>query len=172
MEDGLLLILGIIGSIFAITAFFVVVGALFQNLVQRTKQACDTLPGRSLAVGLVNVIFIAIVALGFNALGDATGLEIIKLPALLLIIIVAILIAYGLTGMAWLIGARLSPDRGWAVQLFLGSLTMVLACLTPYIGWLMLTPYLCFRGLGGTLLGLSRSRSMDPEVLGGNDVAR
>jgi hypothetical protein len=159
MEDGIVVVLAAIVSVFSLSAFFLVLGVLFQPLVMRTHDACSDLPGRSFVIGLVNTLFVSILALGFTALGDGTGLEILKLPALLLIIIFAIFIAYGLAGMTLIIGERLVPDRNQTTQLMLGSITMILACLTPYIGWFLLTPYLCFRGLGGVLLGMTRGRS-------------
>ena len=158
MENGVVVVLASVASVIALSAFFMVLGGLFQSLVTRSKNASGGMPGQSFLIGLVNALFFSVVALGFNALGDATGFEVLRLPALLLVVVFAILIAYGLSGMAWLIGERLFPERRWAVQLLLGSLSMILASLTPYLGWFLLFPYLCFRGLGGALLGITRGR--------------
>jgi hypothetical protein len=158
MADGIVVVLVGIASLVTLVAFFLVLGLLFQSLVRRTRDAGNEMPGRSFVIGFVNTLFVSILALGFNALGDGTGLEFLKLPALLLVVVFAIFLAFGLTGMAWIIGERLVSDRDRPAQLLFGGIAMALACLTPYIGWFLLTPYLCFRGLGGVLLGITRGQ--------------
>ncbi len=38
----------------------------------------------------------------------------------------------------------------------LGALVLVLACLTPLVGWLGFFPYVALRGLGGLVVALAR----------------
>jgi hypothetical protein len=60
--------------------------------------------------------------------------------------------------MVQLTGERILPTAAPLRRTAWSALIVVAACLTPYVGWLLLFPYLVFRGVGGWLLGWLRER--------------
>jgi hypothetical protein len=43
-----------------------------------------------------------------------------------------------------------------------GGLLLVLACLTPYIGWFVFTPFVLSLGLGASILALFQRKALSP----------
>ncbi len=138
-----------------LVALFVAMGALFPRQIADVQSKSSDMPGRSFLLGLVNVVFLSVIAAALSGAGDFP-----QLIALLLFAILVIGLAFGLAGMAPLIGERLLPESSGVRQTGWGAAIMVVASLTPFIGWFLLFPYLSFRGLGALLLGLfARSSS-------------
>ncbi|MGH2620817.1 MAG: hypothetical protein ACRDHG_09660, partial [Anaerolineales bacterium] len=98
---------------------------------------------------------LSVIVAAFGALGGA-GAGVFQLLALILLGLLVIALAFGLAGMSVLIGERLLPDASPTRQTAWGAATLVLASLTPFLGWFGLFPYLAIRGLGGFLIGLFR----------------
>ena len=92
---------------------------------------------------------------GKGALGGAGG-GIFHLLALILVGLLVIALGFGLAGMSVLIGERLLPDASTTRQTAWGAASLVLASLTPFLGWFGLFPFLAIQGLGGLLIGLFR----------------
>jgi len=107
------------------------------------------MPGRSFLVGLINVVFLSVIIAALSGGGDFP-----QFVALLLFAILAIGLVFGLAGIGPLIGERLLPESSSVRQAGWGAAIMVVASLTPFIGWFLLFPYLSFRGLGAFLLSL------------------
>jgi hypothetical protein len=63
--------------------------------------------------------------------------------------------------MSALIGDRLVPLRGPISQVLIGAAAIVLAGLTPLLGWFLFFPYIALVGLGGVVIGLF-SRTPEP----------
>lgn len=149
MDQGLLvLLLGIIVFL-CLLAFFIIMETLFKSWIQGVVRNVEEAAGRSLAIGFVNGLLIGAISLGFWALAENTGIRVLAVVGLILLAALAIGVIFGLTAMAVLISESVLPEKqGWR-QLAGGGGLLVLACLTPYIGWFGLFPYVLFRGLGG-----------------------
>lgn len=142
----------VILSALTLIAYFLSVALLFPRRVSLSQQAASEMPGRSFVLGLINTLFFTALIFGFIALADGTGAQFLYLPALLLIILYLVGLSYGLSGLILLTGERLLPDGGPIRQCVLGALTLILGCLTPFIGWFGLFFYLCLLGFGGFVL--------------------
>jgi hypothetical protein len=138
----------------SLVALFVVMGAIFPRQIADVKTRSSDMPGRSFLLGLINAIFLSVIAAALSGAGDVP-----QLLALLLFTILVVGLAFGLAGMAPLIGERLLPESSGVRQTGWGAAIMVVASLTPFLGWFLLFPYLSFRGLGAFLLGLSARTS-------------
>lgn len=164
MEPSLRAIVIGLAAAGTLVTLFLAVAALFTEKVERGRRAADDSPGRAFALGAVNVLFLSALGFGFGALADATGAGVLQLPAVVLLGLLAILLTFGLTAVAVLLGSRLfpaaSPFRRWLG----GGIVLTLAALTPFVGWFGLLPYAAFLGSGGILLGLLRGASAPAET--------
>lgn len=163
MNEGLTLTIVIALGLSSFVALFSVMGVLFPRIVSETRWAADKNPGRTVLLGFVNFTFFTILAVATSTLAKGADLPVVRLVALLIISVLGIGIAFGLAGMAPLVGARLLPERGEVAQTVWGSLALLLACLAPYLGWFALLPYLVWRGLGGLLIALFNRRLEKPQ---------
>ena len=147
----------ILAPLFTVTlvALFVVMGGLFPRQVAAVKSTSSSMPGRSFLLGLINIVFISVIVAALSG-----GGELAQLLALLLFSVLIIGLAFGLSGLAPLVGERLFPETSEIRQSSWGATIMVVASLTPVVGWFLLFPYLSFRGLGAFILSLfTRSSS-------------
>lgn len=151
MDNAIALVVGLPVLTMTLVALLTVIGVLFQGLVQGTKSYATQMPGRSTLLGLVNVAFLSILGV---ALGSLNGSDVVQLLAVLLLAVLAIGLAFGLAGMAPLVGERLLPEATPIRQTAWGAAAMLVASLTPFLGWFGLFPYLAFRGLGAFVIYL------------------
>lgn len=157
MDQGLMVLLLAVIVFFSVLALFNVVYVLFKSWIEETKQNARDSAGRSLAIGFVNALLITALCVGLWALGDNTAVPLFSALGLILMAALVIAMVFGLTAMAVLVSERLLPEaQGWR-QLAGGGGMLVLASLTPYVGWFLLFPYIAFRGLGGFIQSLARS---------------
>ena len=155
MNDGVAMLIAAPVVFGSLVALFSLLRVLFPAQVGSAKAATIEMPGRSLALGTVNLVFLSIIVAAFGALGGGGG-GVFQLLALILLGLLAIALAFGLAGMSVLIGERLLPDATHTRQTAWGAAALVLASLTPFLGWFGLFPYLAIQGLGGFLIGLFR----------------
>ena len=155
----------VLGSL-TLTAFFLVVNALFPNRVARTRAMADGSPGRAFGVGVINWVFLSALAFTFFVLRDNLGITIFSIPGNLVLAIIAIGLIFGLAGLVQLVGERLAPSQGSAARTIWGSLALSLACATPVVGWFALLPYAAIVGLGAFVLSFLYTRPKG-EVLAG-----
>lgn len=141
----------LLGSVL-LTAFFLVVGALFPRRVARTHLMADSVRGRAFVVGLINFAFLGIVSFVSFVLADNLHLGILAFPGMVVLVLLIIGLTFGLAGIVHLVGERLAPDRGPTARAVCGALTLSLACATPFVGWFALLPYVAFTGLGAFIL--------------------
>jgi hypothetical protein len=157
MTDILRLTLITVLLAIALSAHFLVLGALFPNRVEKVKSAIHSTPGRSLGIGLVNVVFFTALALACFSLaeGAAAFLKVVLTAlGLLVTALLGVMSSFGFTGITYLIGDRLLPDSPpWKRSLW-GSLCLSLGCALPFVGWFLLLPYAAFLGGGAFILGL------------------
>ncbi len=157
MDQGLIVLLLGIVVFFCVLALFIVLHVLFNSWIEETKQKARDAGGRSLAIGFVNALLLIALSLGFWALGENTASPFFSVVGLLLISALVIAAVFGLTAMVLLVSERVLPEsHGWR-QIAGGGGVLVLACLTPYVGWFALFPYVVFRGLGGFIQSLARA---------------
>jgi len=159
MTDILRLFFIILLLIAAITAYFIVLSALFENRVTKTQRAITAMPGRSFGVGLVNFLFFGVIAVVLLSLADANRVGnvmrvILLFPTVAVLVFLGILLTFGLAGMVNIIGERIFPDHAVLKQKALGAVILCIACALPILGWFLLLPYVGFVGIGGFILGL------------------
>jgi hypothetical protein len=117
--------------------------------------------GRALILGIVNLGFFAILTFAVGSLGDQAGSLVLQVLAMILLGVMLGVVGLGLAGMALLTGERIVPERSEVQQIAAGSGLLILSSLTPFLGWFLLLPYLCFRGIGGLFLGTFRRKALD-----------
>ncbi len=159
MTDLLALFLLSLGGAISLIALFAVLQALFPNTIAETRRMAETAPGRALAVGFVNLLFAAALALGFIALAEGLGIDEAGVPLVLLLLAVGFGLHLGLAAIAQLVGARLNPEWSPLQRVLRGGLALTLAALMPGVGWFVLFPYMLLLGFGALILGLWRRRS-------------
>ena len=158
------LILVILSSI-CLVALFIVVGLLFPKRVEKSMRAGKEMPGRSFLLGLVNTLFIAALILGFTALSEATGAEFISIFVVILMMIYVIIFTFGLTSMVQTIGLLFAPNHSPQRQFFFGAVILILACLTPFIGWFGFFPYIGLTGVGAFVIASYKGKNkVEPET--------
>ena len=155
MNEGVAMLIAAPVVFGSLVALFSLLRVLFPGQVGRAKAATIEMPGRSFALGTVNLLFLSVIVAAFGALGGR-GAGVFQLLALILLGLLVIALGFGLTGMSVLIGERLLPEASSTRQTAWGATSLVLACLTPFLGWFGLFPYLAIQGLGGFLIGLFR----------------
>jgi hypothetical protein len=136
-----------------------VINLFFSRKISRVILVVERIPGRSFLLGLVNSLFIAAIILGIVALADRSGIEIIAVIAVVLLGFFICVLSLGLTSMSRIIGERMFPKLDPVRQIITGSIILTLACLTPFLGWFGVFPYLGFVGVGGfisTLISKNR----------------
>jgi hypothetical protein len=130
--------------------------ALFPKWIDRTQAAAQALPGRSFARPW-NFLFFASVTLGFMAMEASRNLlhpELCRCP-------LAARITIGMAGIVELIDAPV-PVQLTLKRTALAAAILFAACLTPFIGWFGLAPYLGITGLGAFIHGFPREGTSTP----------
>jgi hypothetical protein len=163
MNNPIVLLLSVLLSGVCLTALFLVVEALFPRAVEQTRVAATESPTRSLILGLVNAVFLSVLAIAIMSLEIQT----LNLIALVLLAILIAGLTVGLTAMTRILGSRLFPAMGEIKRSIAGSLVLILACLMPVVGWFGLFPYVGMRGLGAFVLAMARRRSAPPDASAG-----
>jgi hypothetical protein len=137
-----------------LVGLFIVMNALFTSWIARACQAAETQAARSFLVGLVNLVFVGALISAVIALAGSPGLDFVIVLAVLLAAALAIGATFGLAAMVQVIGARLVPGGQGLRPGIWGTIALTLGCLTPYVGWFGLLPYVVIRGLGAFVLTL------------------
>lgn len=157
MDQPFLLTILVVLIGFCLAAFFITLEALFGELVEGITRSAEEKPGKAFWVGLVNMAFLAAIAIGLVSLAETEysvfGV-VLAVPGFAVVVFVAVGIVFGLAGMVRLIAGLVFPTKeGWKLQAS-GAGVVILACLVPYIGWFGLFPYLGLRGFGAFILHL------------------
>lgn len=135
--------------------FFTVMNVLFPKRVSRTQNILQQTPSRSFWLGLVNVLFFLPIALLLLSLSDITTgplKAIITIPALLLLATLMGLASFGLLSIVNIVGEQIMPDQTLLKRTFWSTLVLSLACALPFVGWLLLLPYVLIIGVGAVIL--------------------
>ncbi|TFH38171.1 MAG: hypothetical protein E4G99_00095 [Anaerolineales bacterium] len=164
-----ILILTMIAGI-CLIALFVTVYAFFTRILERTKSVAAERAGRSLLTGLVNAFFMAAAALALLAIGQNSGSVPFVILAILISVVLLLVVLFGITAMVLLLKERLFPGQLGNKPMAQAGTIAILACLTPYIGWFGLFPYLGFRGLGAFVIALVEARRERRQAVTAGDV--
>jgi hypothetical protein len=124
----------------------------------RARLKLETSPRRSFLVGIINLVFwFVVLVIWFVWTQNNGGLDVMAYligSALVALLLIGIIIpgVPGLVALAGLTGARWNASASPLGQNLSGGLLLVLACLTPYVGWFILTPALLSTAIGAGLL--------------------
>ncbi len=160
METFSLLLIAMLSGA-ALIALFLCLDIFFPQRIARTLQVAETSQGRSFLLGLVNFLFFGAIAVALIALGENYGIRFIAIPAVVIAIILAAGLTLGLAAVAQLVGGRLFPERTHLQRNAWGGGVLILACLTPYVGWFGLFPFAALLGLGALIGGWRHSTKQD-----------
>ena len=154
MEQPFAIVIAVLVLTVCLAALFTSVAALFPVTVEITRRAVDDHPGRTFALGLVNVLFLG----GISAALFSAGGPVLKFIGLITFSAGVIGLTFGLAAVSGLAGERISPHRSGLGRMILGTVVLSLGSATPFVGWFGLIPYVACLGLGGFVLGLFRRR--------------
>jgi hypothetical protein len=156
MTDILRLLIIILLLTISLSAYFLVIGALFRSRVATSQRVLNHTTGRAFGVGLVNFLFFSVIAIALFSLAEhANGFVkgLLTIPALIITGFLALLLTFGLSGVVNELGALLFPEQAAWKQTIWGSIILSFACALPFVGWFLLLPYLIFLGVGAVILG-------------------
>ena len=157
MTDILRIFFIIILLTIGLAAYFLVIGALFANRVTRAQHVINKMPTRAIGVGLVNFLFFGVIAMILLSVAEnANGAikAILTLPALVITVLLAITLSFGLAGMANTVGERIVPKHSSVKKSIWGSTLLTFACALPFVGWFLLLPYASLLGFGAVIISL------------------
>jgi hypothetical protein len=159
MDQGFGMILVAVLGLLCLAALFLVLGVLFPTAVERTRTSAETSLGRAFLLGLVNFVFVVAVGLGIGAVNQNLSFWLLGVIVALLALALIVALTFGLAGMVEVVGERLSPDRGRVRRTAWGTAALALGCLTPYVGWFGLLPFVALTGIGAFVLGWYTNRA-------------
>jgi hypothetical protein len=154
MEQPLAILIAVLALTVCLVALFTSVAALFPVTVEITRRAVDDHPGRSFALGLVNVLFLGGVSMALFSVGG----PFFRFLGVVVFSAGVIGLTFGLAAVSGLAGERIAPHRSGLGRMILGTVVLSLGSATPFVGWFGLIPYVACIGLGGFVLGLFRRR--------------
>ena len=132
---------------------------LFPEHVERARQHLEYSLGRSLLLGLVNFIFLAVIVLLFVWLGEQLGevlSGVFSVLALLILVGLTLLLIFGLCALSNLVGGRMGEAKSPLVAHRYGGLLLVLSGLAPFVGWFVFTPLILWTSLGASVQTIVR----------------
>lgn len=167
-----------------LTALLVTVNLLAPVSVEAARKKIEASLLRSFLVGLVNLIFtLALLALlGFiislfkQSEGNSTTIDlgliigpgIFVVLGVLVALTAFLLILRGLSALTSLVGARIGAAKSPFWSDARGGLLIVLACLTPYVGWFVFAPFVVCVSLGASVQTLVQKKPKAPLEEPGN----
>jgi hypothetical protein len=161
-----LALLVVVGGI-ALISLLAVVALMFPSPVERARAALETSLGRSFLLGLVNFLFAGALVALFAKLGQgARGplAAILILIALIILAFLAVCATLGLAGLTTLVGERIGEGAGPFRRHLRGSLLVILAGLTPYVGWFGFSPLAVIVSIGAGLQAVFRKKEKPAEA--------
>jgi hypothetical protein len=154
MDQFFPILILIITTGICLVALFTTLHAFFTRILERTRSTAAERASRSFLTGLVNALFFVAVTVGFLAIGQNAGGEVLFILAFIIGLLLLVGILFGTTAMVLLLKERLFPGQlGNRPMAWAGGIA-TLACITPYLGWFGLFPYMIFRGMGAFVITL------------------
>jgi hypothetical protein len=164
MDQGFGVIVMAVLGVLCLAALFLVLGSFFPTPIERTRRAAESALARSFLLGLINVVFIVAIGMGLGALSENLGLGFLGVIVFILAVVLVIALTFGLAGMTEIVGGRVAPDRGRVRRTGWGTAALALGCLTPYVGWFGLLPFVALTGIGAFVLGWYTNRAKPAEA--------
>ena len=158
MTDLIRLLTLIVLSALTLCAYLVVWQVLAPQHVAHTAAHANAAPIRTAIIGAINLVFFGTLMLGMLVLSDRSNGS--PFAALFLVVgaglltLLALGLSMGLAAVAQLISARIQPNATPLRQSLFGAGGLILACSTPFVGWLLLLPYCAALGTGAYILHL------------------
>ena len=139
------------------TSLFLLAGALFPKITGNSREVIENSQGRTFWIGVVNLLFLAAILLISIFLVERVGLlPVFSIPGLAAVAAFAIWALVGLTSITHLIGERILPEHAQPKRNIWAAIILILALLTPFIGWYLFFPYTVILGLGGVVTTVYR----------------
>ena len=133
------------------TAVLLTLIGFFPNMAAQSQAVIERSPGRALLVGLVNLLFFGTLILTLLALGENVA-PIFTIPALILMFLLLVATMLGLPGLVLLLGQRLWPEKQPVKRSMYAAVLLLLASLSPFLGWFILMPLLLIVALGSCVM--------------------
>jgi hypothetical protein len=154
--NGLVVLILLIVSAVCLTALLTLLAALLPGYSSRSHTALLRSPWRAFFIGLANYLFLGGIGLVL------VNIEPIALLGLLILAFLVGVTLIGMVGLVSLLGERLAGLRGQAFsawqRLLWGSVTLILACLLPIVGWFLLLPIVQMISFGAAVLAWRHRR--------------
>ena len=161
---GLLLVILFGGT--GLISIFIIVNLILPTPIEQTRSILETNMGRSLLLGFVNFLFAGVVgvalALPARVGGIVAGIFVFLIG--LVALTVAVLTLFGLVALTSLLGNRIGEMKSPVTTHIRGGILLLLACLTPYLGWFIFTPLVLWTALGATVQTLFRKKEKTVET--------
>ena len=161
MEVIAMILFALFGGITLIT-LLAALGLILPGATSRTKTILEASLGRAFIVGLVNLAFFLILFLLLVSAGEWVGGgvlgSILGVLGILIVLTLAVFALAGLAGMARLVGERIGEAKSAFRGDLRGGLVLVLAGLTPFVGWYLFTPFVLASSLGASILAIFRKK--------------
>ncbi len=177
MEMLGMILLVLFGGV-TLIALLVTVSLLLPISVESARKKMESNLLRSFLIGLVNFIFALalltllgyIITLFRQTEGNMTTINLGQIIGPGIFVVLGVLVALtvilfalrGLSALASLLGERIGKAKNPFLGELRGGLLLVLACLTPYIGWDIFTPFVLCVGLGASVLALFQRKTAPP----------
>jgi len=168
------LILFIVFGGVSLIALLVTVNLLVPVPVEAARKKIEAGLLRSCLIGLVNLVFALALMLLLTFittlfkktegnsttidLGQIFGPGIFVVLGILLALTVLLFTLRGLSALTSLVGARIGAAKSPFWSDARGGLLLVLACLTPYVGWFLFTPFVVCVSLGASVQALVQKK--------------
>jgi hypothetical protein len=156
MMETLAIVLIVLLSLVTLVASFIFIRGLFPQRVDKVRDAIEDQGKRVFWLGLVNTIFISIIAFGLGSIAE--NVPILYIPTFAIYGAFLIGLLYGLTAFTQILGDRLFPDIPPVKKDIRAGAVLLVSSLLPFVGWFLLFPYAIFLSIGGVVLALYQNR--------------
>ena len=126
----------------SLSAYLLVIDALFPNRVTKTQRVINQMSGRALGIGLVNLLFFGVILIVLLTITDANANRvnsvvrvILLIPTLILAGLLTAVLSFGFAGMVRVLGERILSDLTTLKQSIGGTVILAVACALPFVGW-------------------------------------
>ena len=151
----------LVGGGITSTAFITLVGRLFTTPVTYSAEAIKASLWKPFLIGLVNAVFFILLAtLMFNYARSLSGLPagLVAMIALAIFAALGILESIGLSGFSYWLEGQITNSERTLTSSLRTTLLLVLACMAPFVGWFLLTPFVIATALGAAIQTILRRK--------------
>ncbi len=166
MNDILGLILLVLFGGAGLIAIFIIVNLSLPAPIERARAALESGLGRSLLLGLVNSLFagLLIVLFSLPVKGGGVIAGVFAFLIGLILLFVAALTLVGLAAAVSMLADRIGGTDATISKQIRGGILLILAGLTPYLGWFAFTPLVLWTAFGASLQALFRRKEKVTET--------